>query len=49
MATPPLIGYLVDVTHSFVPGLLLLAGVLAVASSLIWMVGPGSGRKERSI
>lgn len=38
MATPPLIGYLVDLTHSFVPGLLLLAGVLAVASSLIWMV-----------
>jgi ACS family 4-hydroxyphenylacetate permease-like MFS transporter len=38
MATPPLIGYLVDLTHSFVPGLLLLAGVLVVASSLIWMV-----------
>jgi MFS transporter, ACS family, 4-hydroxyphenylacetate permease len=39
MATPPLIGKLVDVTHSFVPGLLLLAGVLVVASSLIWMAG----------
>jgi len=39
MATPPLIGKLVDVTHSFVPGLLTLAGVLIVASSLIWMAG----------
>jgi MFS transporter, ACS family, 4-hydroxyphenylacetate permease len=37
MATPPLIGRLVDLTHSFIPGLLLLAGVLIVASSLIWI------------
>jgi ACS family 4-hydroxyphenylacetate permease-like MFS transporter len=37
MATPPLIGYLVDLTHSFVAGLLLLAAVLVVASSLIWI------------
>jgi MFS transporter, ACS family, 4-hydroxyphenylacetate permease len=37
MATPPLIGRLVDLTHSFVPALLLLAGVLVVASALIWM------------
>lgn len=37
MTTPTLIGWLVDLTHSFVPGLLMLAGVLAVASVLIWM------------
>ena len=37
MATPPLIGRLVDLTHSFVPGLLLLAGVLVVAAGLIWL------------
>ena len=37
MATPPLIGRLVDVTQSFVSGLLLLAGALVAASALIWM------------
>jgi len=35
MATPPLIGRLVDLTHSFVPGLLLLAAVLVAASGMI--------------
>jgi len=39
MATPPLIGRIVDLTHSFVPGLLLLAGVLVVAAGLVWMSG----------
>ncbi len=39
MATPPLIGHLVDLTHSFVPGLLLLAGVLVVASVLVAIAG----------
>jgi len=37
MATPPLIGRLVDLTGSFVPGLLLLAGALLVAAALIRM------------
>ena len=39
MATPPLIGRLVDLTHSFVPGLVLLAGVLVIASGLIAIAG----------
>jgi cyanate permease len=39
MATPPLIGRLVDVTGTFVSGLLLLAGVLAVSSFLVWLAG----------
>jgi len=39
MATPPLIGRLVDLTHSFVPGLLLLAGVLVLASVIMRMTG----------
>ena len=39
MATPPLIGRLVDLTHSFVPGLLLLSGVLVAASGLIGIAG----------
>jgi ACS family 4-hydroxyphenylacetate permease-like MFS transporter len=38
MATPPLIGRLFDLTHSFVPGLVLLAAVLVVASVLISLV-----------
>jgi ACS family 4-hydroxyphenylacetate permease-like MFS transporter len=41
MATPPLIGRIVDLTHSFVPGLLLLAGVLVVAASLIRIADRG--------
>jgi ACS family 4-hydroxyphenylacetate permease-like MFS transporter len=45
MATPPLIGRLVDLTHSFVSGLLLLAGVLVVASLLVGM----AGRRRRKI
>jgi MFS transporter, ACS family, 4-hydroxyphenylacetate permease len=51
MATPPLIGYLVDLTHSFIPGLLLLAGVLILASSLIWFADDpvyGVAKKDRS-
>jgi len=39
MATPPLIGRLVDLTHSFVAGLVMLAAVLVMASGMIWLAG----------
>jgi ACS family 4-hydroxyphenylacetate permease-like MFS transporter len=48
MSTPPLIGWLVDLTHSFVPGLLVLAGVLVISAGLVWLSAESSTGTDRT-